>query len=65
MGDSHVEAEVQRRIAAAKREAEQRKQQRAELAAARRRGLAFRQAARLRNLAAAAFDNTTPAASGC
>ncbi|MEU6244827.1 hypothetical protein [Streptomyces sp. NPDC047024] len=61
---SHVEQEVARRIAAARAKAEQEKQQRAELAAARRVGVARRHAAKLQRLAMSALDNVTPAASG-
>lgn len=64
MSESHVEQAVAARIAAAKRKAEQEKQRRAELAEARKRGLAYRHAQRLRNLAEAALDNQTLAASG-
>ncbi|NUR02561.1 MAG: hypothetical protein HOY79_40315 [Streptomyces sp.] len=48
---SHVENEVQARIAAARRREAERKQQREELAAARDVGLGYRHAQRLRNLA--------------
>ena len=70
---SHVEAEVQRRIAAARRKAENDKRLREELAAARAAGLAKRHAAKLRHLAALGnrlapaldpFVNSAPAASG-
>lgn len=61
---SHVEVEVQRRIAEARAKAEQERRRRAELAAARRRGLAARHAAKLRHLAEAALENTIWAASG-
>ncbi|MFJ4623065.1 hypothetical protein [Streptomyces sp. NPDC088812] len=54
---------VAARIAAAKWRAEQEKRRRAELAAARRAGLARRHAAKLRRLAEAA-DNLSFAASG-
>lgn len=64
MTESHVEAEVARRIAAARRKAEEDKRRRAELAAARERGLGFRHAAKLRRLAESVFDNSSPAASG-
>lgn len=56
---------VAARIEAARRKAEAAQRRREELAAARRKGLGYRHAQRLRNLAQAAFDNTTPAASGC
>lgn len=62
---SHVEQQVAARIAAAKRKAEERQRRRAELAAARKAGLAKRNARRLFNLAQSALDNTTPAASSC
>ena len=73
MGESHVEAEVQRRIAAAKRRAEEQQRVREELAKARRAGLARRHAQKLRALAERGldlvprdqFNNTSPAASGC
>jgi hypothetical protein len=54
---------VRERIEAARRKAEAEKQRRAELAAARKRGLAYRHAQRLRNLAEAA-ENISLAASG-
>lgn len=47
---SHVEQAVAARIAAARRRTEDMRRQRAELAAARKRGLAQRHAAKLRNL---------------
>lgn len=47
---SHVEQQVQARIAAARRRTEDMRRQRAELAAARQRGLAQRHAAKLRHL---------------
>jgi hypothetical protein len=47
---SHVEAAVQARIQAARRRNEDMRRQRAELAAARRRGLAARHAQKLANL---------------
>ena len=64
---------VAEKIAAAKRKAENEKQQRAELAAARRRGIAVRHAQKLRALAERGlelvprdqFNNASPAASGC
>ncbi|AZQ35941.1 hypothetical protein EJ357_22690 [Streptomyces cyaneochromogenes] len=70
---SHVEQQIQARIARAKAEAERKRQQREELAAARTAGLAKRHAAKLRRLAefgqqlAPIFDpdsNETLAASG-
>lgn len=64
MSESHVERAVQERIAAAKRRAAEQERRRKELAEARKRGLAYRHSQRLRNLAEAAFDNTTYAASG-
>lgn len=45
---SHVEEQVQARIAEAKRKAEQRKRRRAELQEARRHGLEARHAAKMR-----------------
>lgn len=48
---SHVEQQVQARIAAARVKVQAAKQQRAELSAARRRGLAARHANKLRRLA--------------
>ena len=59
---SHVEQQIAARIARARAEAERKRQQREELAAARRRGLAARPARKLFNLAQT--DNTTYAASG-
>ncbi|MCX4592374.1 hypothetical protein OG819_22355 [Streptomyces sp. NBC_01549] len=50
MTESHVEQQVQARIAAARRRTEDMRRQRAELAAARKRGLAQRHAQKLRNL---------------
>ncbi|MFE9601978.1 hypothetical protein [Streptomyces hokutonensis] len=49
---------VAARIEAARRKAENEKRQRAELAAARRAGLGYRHAARLRNLAASGFPGS-------
>ncbi|WP_031104975.1 hypothetical protein [Streptomyces sp. NRRL S-146] len=49
---SHVEQQIQARIAAAKVRVQAAKKRRDELAAARRRGLARRHAQRLRNQAA-------------
>ncbi|MCX4824887.1 hypothetical protein OG883_34545 [Streptomyces sp. NBC_01142] len=54
---------VQERIAAARRKAENDKRRREELAAARKRGLAYRHAQKLRNLANS-LNNQTLAASG-
>ncbi|MFK0178574.1 hypothetical protein ACIQVR_21635 [Streptomyces xanthochromogenes] len=51
MNESHVEQRVQARIAAAKQKREARRQQRAELAAARERGLEARHAAKMRRWA--------------
>jgi post-segregation antitoxin (ccd killing protein) len=48
---SHVEQEVQRKIAAARAKVQAARQRRAELSAARRRGLAARHANRLRRQA--------------
>jgi hypothetical protein len=48
---SHVEQQVQQRIAAAKARVQAAKERRDDLAAARRRGLAHRHARKLRNLA--------------
>lgn len=59
---SHVEAEIQRRIAAARAEEERKRKQREELAAARRVGVARRHAQKLRHLTETL--NTTLAASG-
>lgn len=50
---SHVEQQVQARIAAAKVRVQAAKERRDELGAARRRGLAARHAAKLRHLAEA------------
>ncbi|MFF7840416.1 hypothetical protein ACFZC6_16550 [Streptomyces ossamyceticus] len=50
---SHVEQQVQQRIAAAKARVQAAKERRDDLAAARRRGLAHRHARKLRNLAEA------------
>lgn len=67
---SHVEAEIERRIAQARREVERKRQQREELARRRTAGLAKRHATKLRHLAelgqdlAPAVDNRTLAASG-
>jgi hypothetical protein len=61
---SHVEEQIRARIAAARRKAEERQRQRAELAAARKAGLAHRHAQRLRNQTAARTtdgdDSPTP-----
>ncbi len=70
MGESHVEAEVQRRIAAAKAKAEAAQRRRQELATARAAGLARRHSQKLRRLAemgralAPVYDNSTISASG-
>lgn len=50
---SHVEQQVQQRIAAARIKVQAAQQRRDDLAAARKRGLAHRHAQKLRNLAAA------------
>ncbi|MFD5818106.1 hypothetical protein [Streptomyces sp. NPDC127038] len=50
---SHVEQQVQARIAAARARIQAAKERRDDLAAARRRGLAHRHARKLRNLAEA------------
>ncbi|MFD4790538.1 hypothetical protein ACFWN1_26495 [Streptomyces sp. NPDC058459] len=60
---SHVEQQVAARIAAAKAKAERERQQREELAAARRAGVARRHAAKLARFAEA-IDNGVLAASG-
>lgn len=60
----NVDDVIAERIEQARIKAEREKRRRAELAAARRRGLAHRHAAKLRHLAEAAFDNTSPSASG-
>lgn len=52
MTESHVDQAVAARIAAARQRTEDMRRQRAELAAARRRGLAARHAQKLRNLRA-------------
>lgn len=74
MGDSHVDAEVQRRIEAARRKAEDAKKAREELARARAAGLVQRRRQKLQRLIARGLeaaplydphDNSTPAASGC
>ena len=73
MTESHVEAEVQRRIAAARRKTEEEKRRREEFAARRAAGVAKRNARKLLNLAQRGlelaptldpFNNLTPAASG-
>jgi len=56
---SHVEDEIQRRIARVRAEAERKRQERAEFAAARTAGLGYRHSARLRNLAGSQQDPTT------
>lgn len=60
---SHVEAEVQRRIAAAKAKSEAAQRRRTELAAARKKGLVARRAAKLRHLGES-LNNQTISASG-
>ncbi|KAB1149240.1 hypothetical protein F7R91_05635 [Streptomyces luteolifulvus] len=67
---SHVEQQIQERIARVRAEEERKRKEREELAAARTKGLARRHAQKLRRLAekgwelAPILDNTTPAASG-
>ncbi|MEU0069542.1 hypothetical protein ABZ027_08355 [Streptomyces sp. NPDC006332] len=61
----NVEDVVRERIEQARIKAEREKRRRAELAAARNRGLAVRHAAKLRHLAESAFENVSPAPSGC
>lgn len=67
---SHVEAEVQRRIAAAKAKAEEQRRVREELAARRAAGLVARHRRKLKHFAerglelAPLIDNSTPAVSG-
>lgn len=56
---SHVEQQIQARIAAAKIRVAAAKERRDDLAAARKRGLAHRHARKLRNLAQAQQDHTT------
>lgn len=51
MTESHVEQQVQQRIAAARIKVQAANQRRDDLAAARKRGLAHRHAQKLRNLA--------------
>ncbi|MFD9651732.1 hypothetical protein [Streptomyces mirabilis] len=60
---SHVEQQIQARIARVRAEQERKRQQRAELAAARTAGLARRHAQKLRNLRGAA-DHAGPANRG-
>jgi hypothetical protein len=60
----NVDDVIRERIEQARLKAEREKRRRAELAAARQKGLAFRHAQRLRNLAGSVFDNASPAASG-
>ncbi|WP_333736369.1 hypothetical protein [Streptomyces sp. IBSBF 2806] len=70
---SHVEAEVQRRIAAARAKAEADRKRREEFAAARAAGLVRRHRQKLARLAEKGldlapptlFDNQTLSASGC
>ncbi|MEU5281124.1 hypothetical protein AB0G87_32490 [Streptomyces asoensis] len=59
----NIDDVIAEKIAAAARKAAAGKQRRAELAAARKRGLAYRNAQKLRRLAEA-LDNTSMAASG-
>ncbi|WP_405585329.1 hypothetical protein [Streptomyces sp. NBC_01092] len=67
---SHIENEIQQRIARVRAEAERKRQERQELARRRAAGLAKRHARKLRRLAekgrelAPTLDNTTFAASG-
>lgn len=70
MSESHVETAVRARIAAARAKAQQRQQQRAELGAARARGLEARKAAKLRRQCAVCERPLTgkrgrPCARGC
>ncbi|WP_329340705.1 hypothetical protein OG252_33175 [Streptomyces sp. NBC_01352] len=60
---SHVEAEIQARIARVRAEEERKRKQREELARRRKAGVAARNARKLFNLANV-IDNTTFAASG-
>ncbi|MFF2384062.1 hypothetical protein [Streptomyces sp. NPDC058108] len=60
----NVDDVVAEKIAAAARKAAAEKQRRAELAAARRAGLARRHAQKLRNLARSAYSNQSVAPSG-
>ncbi|MFG2473538.1 hypothetical protein [Streptomyces fagopyri] len=60
----NVDDVVREQIDRARRRAEEQRRQRAELAAARRRGLGFRHSQRLRNLAASPYFNGSLAASG-
>ena len=63
---SHVEQQVQARIAAAKVRVQAAKERRDDLAAARKRGLAHRHARKLRNLAEAEQRTQQPAfCDGC
>ncbi|WP_411091362.1 hypothetical protein [Streptomyces sp. 049-1] len=57
---SHVEQQVQARIAAARVKIQAAREQRAQFAAARRRGLALRHARKLRNLAEAEQRQQAP-----
>ncbi|MFG3235002.1 hypothetical protein ACGFZG_25000 [Streptomyces antibioticus] len=59
----NVDDVIAERIAAAKWRAAQKKKRRAELAEARRAGLAARHAQKLRHIAEGAVDNSTLAAS--
>lgn len=64
MSESYVEQQIAARIAAARQRIAQEQQQRAELALARRVGLARRHAQKLRNLARSPLSNGSLAASG-
>lgn len=64
MTESFVEEQVKARIAAARRRTEDMRRQRAELAAARKRGLAHRHAAKLRNQASARTTDGTATPTG-
>lgn len=63
MSESHVEQQVAAAIAAARQRIAREKEQRADLALARRAGLARRHAAKLRHLAES-LNNQTLSASG-
>ncbi|TXJ80678.1 hypothetical protein E2C11_11055 [Streptomyces lavendulae] len=60
---SHVEQQIAARIAAARARDEQDKRRREELAAARKKGLGYRHAAKLRRLAEAISNETLSASS--
>ncbi|OPG03070.1 hypothetical protein B1R27_30090 [Streptomyces sp. GKU 895] len=60
----NVDDVIAERIEQARIKAEREKRRRAELAAARRRGLARRHAAKLRNLAQSPYENRSLAPSG-